>query len=76
MLAVAAAAALTAVLVLPDVTAFHHGVLPFGGPPDLERALVALALGGGLGVALTAGAALRRQQPGLRQPGTSAGDRA
>lgn len=59
-LAGCAAAALTAVLVLPDVTAFHHAVLPFAWPPDLERALVALALGGGLGVALTAGSALRR----------------
>ncbi len=59
VLAVCVGAALTAVLVLPDATAFHHSVLPFVGPPDLERVLVALALGGGAGVAVAAGSVLR-----------------
>jgi hypothetical protein len=60
LLAVCAGAALTAVFVLPDVTSFHRAVLPFAGPPTLERALVVLALGGGAGVAVAGAPVLRR----------------
>ncbi|WIM94135.1 hypothetical protein ACTOB_006136 [Actinoplanes oblitus] len=60
LLAVCAGAALTAVFVLPDVTSFHRAVLPFAGPPAVERALVVLALGLGAGVAVAGASVLRR----------------
>jgi hypothetical protein len=59
VLAVCAGAALTAVSVLPDVTAFHRGALPFAGPATLERILVVAALAGGTGVAVAGAAVLR-----------------
>ncbi|GIE06788.1 hypothetical protein Adu01nite_81380 [Paractinoplanes durhamensis] len=59
LLAVCAGAALTAVFVLPDVTAFHRSVLPFAGPAVLERLLVVVALGGGAGAAVAGAAVLR-----------------
>jgi hypothetical protein len=59
LLAVCAGAALTAVFVLPDVTSFHRAVLPFAGPDVMERVLVALALGGGAGVAIAGAGVLR-----------------
>lgn len=60
LLAVCAGAALTAVFVLPDVTSFHRAVLPFAGPDVIERVLVVLALGCGVGAAVGGGAVLRR----------------
>ncbi|WP_436529496.1 hypothetical protein [Actinoplanes sp. HUAS TT8] len=59
LLAVCAGAALTAVFVFPDVTSFHRAVLPFAGPPSLERVLVVLALGLGAGVAVAGASVLR-----------------
>ncbi|MFI1993604.1 hypothetical protein [Actinoplanes sp. NPDC020271] len=59
LLAVCAGAALTAVFVLPDVTSFHRAVLPFAGPPVVERVLVVLALGLGAGVAVAGASVLR-----------------
>ncbi|MCU7726177.1 hypothetical protein ODJ79_20820 [Actinoplanes sp. KI2] len=59
LLAVCAGAALTAVSVLPDVTSFHRAVLPFAGPDAIERVLVVLALGAGVGTAVAGGAVLR-----------------
>lgn len=59
VLAVCGGAALTAVIVLPDVTSFHRGVVPFAGPAGLERALVVLALGLGAGVAVAGAGVLR-----------------
>jgi hypothetical protein len=59
LLAVCAGAALTAVFVLPDVTSLHRAVLPFAGPPVVERILVVLTLGAGIGVAVAGAAALR-----------------
>jgi hypothetical protein len=59
LLAVCAGAALTAVFILPDVTSFHRAVLPFDGPPTMERVLVVLALGLGAGVAVAGASVLR-----------------
>ncbi|GLY06475.1 MULTISPECIES: hypothetical protein [Actinoplanes] len=59
VLAVCAGAALTAVFVLPDVTAFHRAVLPFAGAANVERALVVVALGLGTGVAVAGAGVLR-----------------
>ena len=59
VLAVCAGAALTAVFVLPDVTSLHRAVLPFAGPPVVERLLVVLTLGVGVGVAVAGASALR-----------------
>ena len=59
VLAVCAGAALTAVIVLPDVTSFHRAVIPFAGPAAAERVLVAIALGLGAGVAVAGAAVLR-----------------
>jgi hypothetical protein len=59
LLAVCAGAALTAVFVLPDVTSLHRAVLPFAGPAVLERLLVVLTLGAGVGVAVAGASALR-----------------
>ncbi|MBG0562738.1 hypothetical protein [Actinoplanes aureus] len=59
VLAVCGGAALTAVFVLPDVTSFHRPVLPFAGPADAERLLVALALGLGAAVAVAGAGVLR-----------------
>ena len=43
-------------------------MLPFAGPPDLDRAAVALTLGGGVGLFLAGFAALRALTP--RRPTT------
>jgi hypothetical protein len=59
LLAICAGAALTAVFVLPDVTSLHRAVLPFAGPPVVERVLVVLTLGAGVGVAVAGAAVLR-----------------
>ncbi|GLW31740.1 hypothetical protein, partial [Actinoplanes regularis] len=59
LLAVCAGAALTTVFVFPDVTSFHRAVLPFAGPPNVERVLVVLALGLGAGVAVAGASVLR-----------------
>ena len=59
VLAIFAGAALTAVFVLPDVTSLHRAVLPFAGPPVVERVLVVLTLGAGVGVAVAGAAVLR-----------------
>jgi hypothetical protein len=59
VLAICAGAALTAVFVLPDVTSLHRAVLPFAGPPVVERVLVVLTLGAGVGVAVAGASALR-----------------
>ncbi|MEU4421100.1 hypothetical protein AB0F81_10760 [Actinoplanes sp. NPDC024001] len=59
VLAVCGGAALTAVFVLPDVTSFHRAVLPFAGPPVVERVLVLLALALGAGVAVAGAGVLR-----------------
>lgn len=59
LLAVCAGAALTAVFVLPDVTSFHRAVLPFAGPDVVERLLVVLALGCGVGTAVAGASVLR-----------------
>ncbi|MFI7543591.1 hypothetical protein [Actinoplanes sp. NPDC049599] len=83
VLAICAGAALTAVFVLPDVTSLHRAVLPFAGPPALERVLVVLTLGAGVGVAVAGASALRTlaQQSGagttatgIAQPDPAAGD--
>ena len=37
---------------IPDFDSFRFSRLPFAGPGDLDRLLVALTLGGGLGLAL------------------------
>lgn len=69
VLAICAGAALTAVFVLPDVTSLHRAVLPFAGPPVVERILVVLTLGAGIGVAVAGAAALRTlaQSPPIGQ---------
>jgi hypothetical protein len=59
VLAICAGAALTAVFVLPDVTSLHRAVLPFAGPPVLERVLIVLTLGAGVGVAVAGASVLR-----------------
>jgi hypothetical protein len=51
---------LTALLTASDTTSFHRAVLAFGWAPDLDRITVVIAVGGGLGLLLTAIAA-----PGL-----------
>ncbi|MGW4941802.1 hypothetical protein ACWEOZ_09460 [Actinoplanes sp. NPDC004185] len=59
VLAICAGAALTAVFVLPDVTSLHRAVLPFAGPAVVERLLVVVTLGAGVGVAVAGASALR-----------------
>ncbi|MEU8229093.1 hypothetical protein AB0C12_05735 [Actinoplanes sp. NPDC048967] len=59
VLAVCAGAALTAVFVLPDVTSLHRAVLPFAGPAVVERLLVVVTLGAGVGVAVAGASVLR-----------------
>ncbi|MEV0109894.1 hypothetical protein AB0H42_26635 [Nocardia sp. NPDC050799] len=59
VLGVCVGAALNVVFILPDITVFHFGVLPFAGPDAVERLLVALVLGAGTGVAVGGAGALR-----------------
>jgi len=45
------AGALLAIIIAPaDVFSFHDAVIPFAWNPDLDRLLIALTVGGGLGV--------------------------
>jgi hypothetical protein len=59
VLGVCAGAGLSVVFVLPDITVFHYAVLPFAGPPELERLLVAVVLGAGSAAAVAGAGALR-----------------
>jgi hypothetical protein len=59
VLGATAGAVLSAVVVLPDVPSFGHSVLPFAGPDDLDRLLVAMTLAGAAGVAVASGRVLR-----------------
>jgi hypothetical protein len=59
VLGVCAGAGLSVVFVLPDITVFHYAVLPFAGPADLERLLVAVVLGAGSAAAVAGAGALR-----------------
>jgi hypothetical protein len=67
VLGVCAGAGLSVVFILPDLTVFHNAVLPFAGPPELERLLVAVVLGVGSATAVAGAGALRalsaRQRP-------------
>jgi hypothetical protein len=72
VLAVCAGAGLSVVFILSDVTEFHYGVLPFAGPADLSRLLVALVLGVGSGAAVAGAGTLRglaaSQHPHAAEP--------
>ncbi|MEU5696643.1 hypothetical protein [Actinosynnema sp. NPDC020468] len=46
---------------VPDFDSFRFSRLPFAGPGDLDRVLVALTLGGGLGLAAGGVAKMRRE---------------
>jgi hypothetical protein len=46
---------------IPDFDSFRFSQLPFAGPADVDRALVALVLGGGLGLAAGGFAFMRRE---------------
>lgn len=59
VLGVCAGAGLSVVFILPDLTVFHFGVLPFAGPDALERLLVAVVLGTGTAAAVAGAGALR-----------------
>jgi hypothetical protein len=59
VLGVCVGAGLSVVFILPDVTVFTYGVLPFAGPPTLERLIVAVVLGVGAATAAAGAAALR-----------------
>jgi hypothetical protein len=59
VLGVCAGAGLSVVFVLPDITVFHYAVLPFAGPAELERFLVAVVLGAGCAAAAAGAGALR-----------------
>jgi hypothetical protein len=63
------AGALIAVVIAPaDVFSFHDAVIPFAWSPDLDRLLVVLTVGGGLGVVGAAWLIMRRSAPGPRTP--------
>lgn len=72
VLGVCAGAGLSVVFILPDITVFHYAVLPFAGPADLERLLVAVVLGVGSAAAVAGAGALRalaaRQRPHSAEP--------
>ena len=58
------AGALLAIIIAPaDVFSFHDAVIPFAWGPDLDRLLIALTVGGGLGVVAAAWLLLRRTEP-------------
>ena len=58
------AGALIAVVIAPaDVFSFHDAVIPFAWSPDLDRFLVVLTVGGGLGVVGAAWLIMRRSAP-------------
>ncbi|MFD1150580.1 hypothetical protein [Saccharothrix hoggarensis] len=48
---------------IPDFDSFRFSHLPFAGPADLDRLLVALTLGGGLGLAAGGFDSMRRETP-------------
>ncbi|QFZ17931.1 hypothetical protein [Saccharothrix syringae] len=48
---------------VPDFDSFRFSQLPFAGPADLDRLLVALTLGGGLGLAAGGFNRMRREVP-------------
>ncbi|MDT7692894.1 MAG: hypothetical protein QOI75_2261 [Pseudonocardiales bacterium] len=55
------AGALLAIIIAPaDVFSFHDAVIPFAWGPDLDRLLIALTVGGGLGVVAAAWLLMRR----------------
>jgi hypothetical protein len=61
------AGALLAVVIAPaDVFSFHDAVIPFAWSPDLDRVLVVLTVGGGLGVVGAAWLLMRRSAPTRR----------
>ncbi|XVS66650.1 hypothetical protein ACQPYE_11490 [Actinosynnema sp. CA-299493] len=55
--------AMVVVAGIPDFDSFRFSQLPFAGPADLDRLLVALTLGGGLGLAAGGFDYLRRTGP-------------
>ena len=58
------AGALLAIIIAPaDVFSFHDAVIPFAWGADLDRLLIALTVGGGLGVVAAAWLLLRRTAP-------------
>jgi hypothetical protein len=59
------AGALLAIIIAPaDVFSFHDAVIPFAWGADLDRLLIALTVGGGLGVVAAAWLLMRRTAPG------------
>jgi hypothetical protein len=67
------AAALLAIIIAPaDVFSFHDAVIPFAWGADLDRLLIALTVGGGLGVVAAAWLLLRRTAPATTAPATTA----
>jgi hypothetical protein len=58
------AGALLAIIIAPaDVFSFHDAVIPFAWGADLDRLLIALTVGGGLGVVAAAWLLMRRTEP-------------
>jgi hypothetical protein len=58
------AGALLAIIIAPaDVFSFHDAVIPFAWGADLDRLLIALTVGGGLGVVAAGWLLLRRTPP-------------
>lgn len=57
------AGAVLALITAFDAVGFSNAVLPFGWPPDLDRATVVLTFGAGAGLFLTGFAVLRRLTP-------------
>jgi hypothetical protein len=54
---------LAALLTVTDTDAFHRAVVTYGGPFDLDRLAVTVAVGGGVGLFLAAVVAMRRTEP-------------
>ncbi|MBU8829769.1 hypothetical protein [Mycolicibacterium goodii] len=73
VLGVCVGAGLSVAFILPDVTEFHYAIVPFAGPVEVSRALVAVVLGMGGATAAAGAGALRalaaRQQSKLTEPG-------
>jgi len=58
------AGALLAIIIAPaDVFSFHDAVIPFAWGADLDRLLIALTVGGGLGIVAAAWLLMRRTAP-------------
>lgn len=63
------AGALLAIIIAPaDVFSFHDAVVPFAWGADLDRLLIALTVGGGLGVLIAAWILMRRTPAGSEEP--------